>query len=119
MLEQTEFHNPGLPPYYSSKDGTTVVDNKYSDEKETVKNSENESQDNSDNSRMVSFEEKVSSIDMIDEVMDKTDEIQSFFTSTPKDYPTRCEECLDSSQCADCIVKHMFKMHESLRKHLF
>ena len=91
-----------------------------------MKNSENESQmsqykDNIDDSRMNSFEEKVNynPTDIIDEVIVETDENHSFFTSTPKEYSARCEECLDSSQCADCIVKHMFKMHESLRKHLF
>ena len=75
-----------------SKEGTTVVGNEYSDEKETMKNRENESQvsqytDIIDNSRMVSSEKKASS---------NPSEIQTFF-----------------------IVKHMFKMHERLRKHLF
>ena len=47
---------------------------------------------------MNSFEEKVNDnpIDIIDEVIDETDENHSFFTSTLKDYFARCAECLDS-----------------------
>ena len=45
--------------------------------------------------------------------------IYSFCTSTPKSGFDRCEECLDKSECADCIVKHVLRKHESLRKILF
>ena len=30
----------------------------------------------------------------------------SFFTSTPRKPFKDCEECMDSSKCTDCIVKH-------------
>ena len=68
-----------------SKEGTTVVGNEYSDEKETVKNRENESQvsqytDIIDNSRKVSS---------------NPSEIQSFFMSILKLYPiTGCSRSL-------------------------
>ena len=45
--------------------------------------------------------------------------IYSFCTSTPKSGFDRCEECLDKSECTDCIVKHVLRKHESLRKILF
>ena len=107
--------------YKHSEEGTTVTDHEHSDEKEVVENSNESELGNSDELTMVTSEEEISDIpiDIGDEVMDKTDEIPSFCTSTPKDHSPRCEECLDRSQCADCIVKHMFKMHVSLRKQLF
>ena len=37
----------------------------------------------------------------------KSDDIPSFFTSTPR----KCEECEDMSQCIDCIVKHVLGRH--------
>ena len=36
-----------------------------------------------------------------------TDSLSSFFTSTPKKPFKDCEECMDSSECADCIAKHI------------
>ena len=45
--------------------------------------------------------------------------VYSFCTSTPKSEFDRCDECLDKSECVDCIVKHVLRKHESLRKILF
>ena len=45
--------------------------------------------------------------------------VYSFCTSTPKSEFDRYEECLDKSECVDCIVKHVLRKHESLRKVLF
>ena len=38
----------------------------------------------------------------------------SFHTSTPKS--DRCEECLNRSECADCIVRHVMGKHDGGRK---
>ena len=50
---------------------------------------------------------------------EETTDLYSFFTSTPKSESDRCEECLDNTECVDCIVKHVLRKHESLRKLLF
>jgi hypothetical protein len=39
--------------------------------------------------------------------MEDTKEFSAFQTSTPKKSFTRCEECLNTSECTECIVKHM------------
>ena len=53
------------------------------------------------------------------DIMDESKEIPAFSSSTPKDYSSCCQECFDSSECADCIVKQMFRRHSSLRETLF
>ena len=45
--------------------------------------------------------------------------LYSFYTSTPKTESDQCEECWDNSECVDCIVKHVLRQHESLRRILF
>ena len=50
-----------------------------------------------------------------DDIRDETKEITAFCSSTPKDYSSRCQERFNSSECADCIVKQMFRRHSSLR----
>ena len=60
--------------------------------------------------------------DKFDNNSDTTEEttgIHSFCTSTPKSEFDRCEECLDITECVDCVVKHLLRKHESLRKILF
>ena len=39
---------------------------------------------------------------------------RSFQTSTPKS--DRCEECMDRSECTDCIVRHVLGNHDKRRK---
>ena len=41
----------------------------------------------------------------------KSDDTMSFYTSTPR----KCEECLDKSQCVDCITKHILGTHGVVR----
>ena len=36
---------------------------------------------------------------------------ESFYTSTPRKPFEDCEECLKTSKCTDCIVKHMLGQH--------
>ena len=50
---------------------------------------------------------------------EETTNLYTFWTSTPKSESDRCEECLDNTECVDCIVKHVLRKHESLRKILF
>ena len=57
-------------------------------------------------------------IDISNDTIEET-KVYSFCTSTPKSEFDRCEECLDKSECVDCIVKHVLSKHESLRKILF
>jgi hypothetical protein len=35
----------------------------------------------------------------------------SFHTSTPKKSFEQCEDCMENSECTDCIVKHMLGRH--------
>ena len=37
----------------------------------------------------------------------------SFISSTPKKSINQCEECMDTSECTDCIVKHVLGQHEA------
>ena len=70
----------------------------------------------------VEHEEALDKIKILDNSTDTTEEttnIHSFCTSTPKSEFDRCEECLDKTECVDCIVKHVLRKHESLRKILF
>ena len=53
------------------------------------------------------------------DTIEETTEIHSFCTSTPKSEFDQCEECLDKTECVDCVVKHVLRKHESLRKILF
>ena len=41
----------------------------------------------------------------------------SFHTSTPKS--DGCDECMNRSECADCIVRHMLGKHDGGRKQIF
>ena len=50
---------------------------------------------------------------------EETTQINSFCMSTPKCESDRCEECIDKTECVDCVVKHVLRKHESLRKILF
>ena len=42
----------------------------------------------------------------LEEGDNKTNTIESFFTSTPKK-EVQCEECMNTSECVDCTVKRM------------
>ena len=53
------------------------------------------------------------------ETIEETQGKASFWTSTPKKSIDRCEECLDKSECVDCIVKHMLRRHGSARTKFF
>ena len=39
------------------------------------------------------------------------DSFGSFFTSTPRKPYEDCDECKESSNCTDCIVKHILGQH--------
>jgi hypothetical protein len=52
--------------------------------------------------------------DKTEEVLDKSEKhlhTSSFLTSTPKKTINQCEECMDTSECTECIVKHMLGQH--------
>ena len=58
------------------------------------------------------YESDIDSKEAIDYIAMDTmvEATEAFYTSTPKKM-TECEECLDTSECVDCIVKHMLGRH--------
>ena len=48
---------------------------------------------------------------------EETDKVEPFpfYISTPKKILS-CEECLDKSECVDCLVNHMLGKHEVARR---
>ena len=54
-----------------------------------------------------------------DEMEDTSVEAISFLTSTPKRSFIRCEECMNKSECAECIVNHMLGRHGSAKTSFF
>ena len=49
--------------------------------------------------------------------LEERDKTFSFYTSTPMS--TNCENCLNRSECVDCIVKHVLGRHGDARKLMF